>query len=86
MPLDADRPESFNKNSHDRCRKSCLKKYKKPNLRGYRGKTFTEKVDYCVSSHYVCCKPEADLDAVHADIRAKCIEEVAQERQTERDS
>ena len=82
MPLDDEKTTPFAKMKRDPCRKSCLKKYKKPNFRGYQGKTFKEKVDYCISAHYVCCKPEVNLDAPHPDIRTQCIEEISQEEQT----
>ena len=66
------------KKETSRCRKTCLKKYMKPNLEDYQGTTFAEKVDYCISAHYACCKPDKDKDrADQKDIWEECREKIS---------
>ncbi len=68
------------KKQNSRCRKTCLKKYMKPKLEGYQGNTFAEKVDYCVSTHYVCCKPDPDKDRTEQKgILEKCRGKVSED-------
>ena len=69
--------------SKKRCSKKCLKKYMTPDMQEYQGRTFAEKVDYCVSAHYVCCKPgSGNDDSQKIDVREDCRKKVsAQEKQ-----
>ena len=52
----------------------------KPDLAEYQGETFAEKVDYCVSAHYVCCKPDPKNEQKdRKDIREECKERVSKD-------
>lgn len=78
MPI----PENPEKSSSrkDRCRRSCLKKYMKPDLQKYQGSDYREKLDSCLAAHYVCCKPDP---GDHQDPIEICRERVSQNTKTE---